>query len=106
MCSSDLRGGLADGSYPSEPSYPPSPVEVSLASSCKGSEASEGKEVKKNTPRESLLPSDPPTAIPCRVNGQPGWSRPPGPMRGPSFLVTDPEGRSGLVGRDQISEAV
>lgn len=100
------RGGLSHGSYPSEPSYPPLPVDEKERSSCKGSEGSEGKEVKKSTPRESLLASDPPPAIPCRVNGQPGWSRPPGPMRGPSFLLTDPAGRSQLVGREQISETV
>jgi hypothetical protein len=98
------RGGLSDGSYPSEPSYPPLSEEEKEPSSCKGSEASEGKEVKKGTPRESLLTSKPHAAIPCRVNGQPGWTRPPGPMRGPSFLVTDPAGRSRLVGRDEISE--
>ena len=100
------RGGLSGVSYLSEPSYPPLPVEEKEHRSCTGSEASEGKEVKKSTPRESLLPSDPPPSIPCLVNGQPGWTRRPGPMRGPSFLVTDPAGRSRLVGRDQISEAV
>jgi len=95
------RGDLSGVSYPSEPSYPLLPVGEKERSSSKGTEASEGKEVKKSTPRESLPP-----AIPCRVNGQPGWTRRPGPMRGPSFMVTDPEGRSRLVGRDQISEAV
>jgi hypothetical protein len=69
------RGGLSDGSYPSEPSYPPLPIEEKERSSCKGSEASEGKEVKKSTPRESLLPSDPPPAIHIPVK-EPFPSRP------------------------------
>jgi len=35
----------------------------------------------------------PPARIPCTVDGEPGWSRRPGPMRGASVLVSHADGR-------------
>lgn len=45
-----------------------------------------------------------PDRIACSVDGNPGWTRKAGPMRGASVLVTDPAGHSQLVGREQITD--
>jgi hypothetical protein len=65
-----------------------------------------GEPPKSQSAQEVNHVNHPPPAIPCRVNGQPGWTRPPGPMCGPSFLVTDPTGRSRLVGRSEVADVV
>ncbi len=46
-----------------------------------------------------------PARIACCVDGEPGWTRAPCPMRGASVLVIHADGRQLAAGRDQISDA-
>lgn len=107
------RGDTYSLSEVSEPSYPlPGQIAPSPTSEQR-KDTSDRKDRQKPITREEC-PKDPehapadlalaPDRIPCLVNGEAGWSRKPGPMRGASVLVTNQAGKSLLVGREQITD--
>lgn len=55
-------------------------------------------------PPADYLPAIQSGRIACWVDGEGGWTRAPGPMRGLSVLVTHADGRQLAAGRTQISD--
>jgi hypothetical protein len=98
------RGGLKSDSYPSEPSSPHQGPECQPLRESDRKEGSEGKEVEKRPPRETLRT---PHAgrVPVRWNGAPGWSRSATARRGHgSVMLTSADGRHQLAGWDEIAD--